>query len=277
MSAQGHARLAWSLLTAFVLMVAGALALTALSGESAIEGNDYAAFGWVAVFAPFPIVGALIASRRAGGALGWICIAVGLAVGLTALAQRYAMYAVVAEPGALPAGEYFAYVENWSWVVPIGLIGVFLVLLFPDGKLPSPRWRWLVYVASGGMATAIVALSLAPAEGVGAIPVENPIGIERAEGAADHRPARRDRHALRVDRRRRGRDGASLPAGGARAAAAAEVVRDRRGPDGGDVLLVVAGGVRLSQARGRSPVGGRRHVGVAPRRRRSRDPQVPAL
>ena len=137
MSAQGHARLAWSLLVAFVLMVAGAVALTALSGESAIEGNDYAAFGWVAVFAPFPIVGALIASRRAGGALGWICIAVGLAVGLTVLTQRYAMYSVVAEPGAFPAGEYLAYVENWSWVVPIGLIGVFLVLVFPDGKLPS--------------------------------------------------------------------------------------------------------------------------------------------
>jgi signal transduction histidine kinase len=182
MSAQGHARLAWSLLTVFVLMIAAAFAFTALSGDSAVEGNDYAAFGWVAVFAPFPIVGALIASRRAGGALGWICMAVGLAIGLTALARTYAMYSLVAEPGALPAGDYFAYMENWSWVVPIGLIGVFLVLLFPDGKLPSPRWRWLVYVASGGMATAIVALSLDPAEGAGAIPVENPIGIERAEG-----------------------------------------------------------------------------------------------
>ena len=58
----------------------------------------------------------------------------------------------------------------------------FLVLLFPDGNLPSPRWRWLVYVASGGMATAVVAMSLYPGVGEGVVAVENPIGIESAKG-----------------------------------------------------------------------------------------------
>ena len=122
-------------------MIATALALTVLlAGDSTIiEGNDYAPFAWVAIFAPFPVVGALIASRGAGGAVGWICLAVRLADGATALTERYAAYALSGEPDPLPAGEYFASVESWSWVLFIGLIGVFLVLLFPDGNLPSPR------------------------------------------------------------------------------------------------------------------------------------------
>jgi len=146
------------------------------------DDNPFEILAWLAGALLFPLVGAVIASRGAGGAIGWICLVIGLAVAATGLSERYAVHALVIEPGSLPAGEFAAYLGSWSWVIFIGLIGVFLVLLFPDGKLPSPRWRWLALIASGGMAAAIVGIALGPGESEAPVVVENPIGIGAAKG-----------------------------------------------------------------------------------------------
>jgi signal transduction histidine kinase len=172
------------LLAVYVLLSAAVLVFAVLTRDSPAQGeagNPYEILAWLAGALVFPVVGALIASRRAGGPIGWICLAVGLAIAATGLSERYAVYALVTEPGSLPAGEFAAYMGSWSWVVFIGLIGVFLILLFPDGKLPSPRWRWLAIAASGGMAAAIVAIMLGPGETEAPVPVENPIGIDAAQ------------------------------------------------------------------------------------------------
>ena len=54
---------------------------------------------------------------------------------------EYAIYALVAQPGSLPAGEGLAWLTSWVWILYIGCIALSL-LLFPNGRLPSSGWRW---------------------------------------------------------------------------------------------------------------------------------------
>ncbi len=185
MKLRSRAGLAWSLVAVDVVLTAAALVLGLMTldtpGQQRTWGVAAGDFAFLLTSLTFPLVGGLIASRRAGGAIGWICLAVGLAIASTMLADRYAVYALLAEPGSLPAGEYAANATSWSWILFVGGIGVYLILLFPDGKLPSPRWRWLAVVAGCAMAAGIVGTGLAP--GIGedsSVPVENPIGVDAA-------------------------------------------------------------------------------------------------
>jgi signal transduction histidine kinase len=179
---RSRARLAWSLLALVLLLTSAALVFAVLSrGTPGPHVGVYEYLGWTAAFFMFPVVGALIASRGAGGAIGWICLAVGLCVSVTGLSEQYAVYALVTEPGSLPAGEFAAYMSSWSWVTFLGLLSVYLVLLFPDGRLPSPRWRWLGLAAGAAMACVIIAIGLAPERTESPVAVENPVGIEAAK------------------------------------------------------------------------------------------------
>jgi signal transduction histidine kinase len=167
---RSRARLAWSLLALYGVLAAGALVL-------GILGDTGAEVGWILLFGPFPVVGALIASRNAGGAVGWICLAIGIGVALTGVVDGYAAYAL--EQGRLPGGVYAALLSSYSWVVFIGLIGVYLIVFFPDGTLPSRRWRPVPWIAGVAMATVLTAGTFNPGRIEGApTPVDNPLGIE---------------------------------------------------------------------------------------------------
>ncbi|CAN5597646.1 hypothetical protein BH24ACT26_BH24ACT26_05980 [soil metagenome] len=91
-------------------------------------------------------VGALIASRRAGNAVGWLFSVLGLGLVLSVLSQDYAIRALVSAPNSLPAGEFFAWLG--AWLPALGGAVIFLMLLFPDGHLPSRRWRPFAWVAA---------------------------------------------------------------------------------------------------------------------------------
>jgi signal transduction histidine kinase len=176
MSIRPRARLAWGLLGLYVLLVGAAAVLAALNGF-------WEPIGWMSSVVTFALVGALIASR-VGGAIGWICLAVALAVALTSVCEEYAVYAFRTNPGALPGGTFAAWYTTFSWVTFIVPIGVFLVLLFPDGKPPSRRWRPVAWLAVAATACALVGMSLAPGKlDVDSAPVEaeNPVGVD-AEG-----------------------------------------------------------------------------------------------
>ena len=68
-----------------------------------------------------------------------------MAVGTSSFASQYAIYALLAQPGSLPAGEAMAWIAAWQLPVIIGL-QVSYLLLFPNGRLPSGRWRPLVWL-----------------------------------------------------------------------------------------------------------------------------------
>jgi hypothetical protein len=126
----------------------------------------------------FSTLGAIVAPRfPAKNPIGWLFCAIGLVGAMLLFSGEYAAYSLQARPGSLPGGEEMAWIASWLWVVHIGLF-VFLALLFPDGRPPTPRWRpfgWLV-------ATAVIvgavgaAYSPGPIRGLGSL--HNPLGIE---------------------------------------------------------------------------------------------------
>jgi hypothetical protein len=97
----------------------------------------------------FPVVGALIASHRPQNLIGWTFCAIGLAFGLVTFAYEYGVYALQTAPDTLPGGPLAIWVNYWAWPIGGGLMLTFVPLLFPDGRLPSRRWRpvaWLSLV-----------------------------------------------------------------------------------------------------------------------------------
>lgn len=97
----------------------------------------------------FCTVGALIATRQPTNAIGWIfCALAFVAVG--AFSEQYARYALVTRPGALPAAKLVLTLD-WLGNAAFGSIFSFTILLFPTGKLPSPRWRPVAWFAAGSI------------------------------------------------------------------------------------------------------------------------------
>jgi hypothetical protein len=132
----------------------------------------------------FPVVGALIASRRPHNPIGWICLADGFLWMLLNLFDYYSVYGL-AKPGSVPFPVAIAGLSQWLWVPTMGLLAIYLVLLFPDGRLPSRRWRPLAWLSGALIVLASVSSGLAP----GPLPdlggVRNPFGFEGAPWVAD--------------------------------------------------------------------------------------------
>ena len=114
-------------------------------GRSLTDYGVNGVFGLV-LSATYPIVGWLIASRRPGNPIGWIMLAVGLSQSAEALATNYAVYGLETVRASLPLVDLAAWIGVWAWAPGFLLLGI-LVLLFPDGELPSPRWRPIPWIA----------------------------------------------------------------------------------------------------------------------------------
>jgi hypothetical protein len=128
----------------------------------------------------FSTVGAVIAPRLSSrNPIGWLFCATGLLSGMTNFSAEYAVYALLVASESLPAGEAAAWLLSWAWVPSVGLI-VFSLLLFPDGRLPSSRWRWFFWLSLHLIIVATISQTFVPdlvgAYGVDDIP--NPLGVE---------------------------------------------------------------------------------------------------
>jgi len=88
----------------------------------------------------YSVIGAVIASRLPNHPVGWICCAIGFVAAVDHFGGEYAVYALLAHPENLVGGKAMLWLQSWFWMLFIGLI-VFLLLLFPTGRLPSSRWR----------------------------------------------------------------------------------------------------------------------------------------
>lgn len=97
------------------------------------------------------IIGFLIVDRMPSNPVGWILILLGLFGMLSELVGEYAIYALFRKPGSLPLGPEAAWLYSWVWVGIVGLIPP-LLLYFPNGALPSRRWRVVLW-ADAGFAT----------------------------------------------------------------------------------------------------------------------------
>lgn len=130
------------------------------------------------VGALYPLTGAFLVRRRPRNAVGWLFVLTSI-LGVNALANQYAVTGLLVEPGRWPGATFAAWVAAWGWTPEIAVL-VFLPLLFPDGMLPSPRWRPFARVAAGCLALLVVAAMLTPAPIDASDSISNPAGTTRA-------------------------------------------------------------------------------------------------
>jgi len=135
---------------------------------------------FVVAFVAFPVVGYLLASRRPENAISWLLAGVGVAFAMDILMSSYSTYALYGGVGGRGLGRLVAAIEAPMWVPIVGLPATFLILIFPDGHLPSPRWRWFARVLGGALALVYLAILFGPGKlDNSAVPgMENPLGIE---------------------------------------------------------------------------------------------------
>jgi len=136
------------------------------------------------VLLAFPVAGVVIATRQPANPIGWILLAIGAGWGALAGATGYADYGIRLHPGSLPAADIAAVLTVSVWAPPVGLTGTFLLLLFPDGRLPGARWRWIAYVGAAATA-ACTAASLLDPDVLKDSPyasTQNPIGVDALGG-----------------------------------------------------------------------------------------------
>jgi hypothetical protein len=168
--------LAWSLAALSVAMFVGGCTLTILSLPEAQGTQPPSAWGTSGpisgpviflLFLAFPLMGALIASNRPHNPIGWICLTAGL------------FWMLIFLENSVPAGfgPYPVTIDaltQWMWVPPVGLLGTYLILLFPDGRLPSRKWRPFAWFAGVVMVSASVVLAISPRPPCGPSPVRSP-------------------------------------------------------------------------------------------------------
>ena len=180
MSRRTAAWLAWSLWAVCVVLITLGLVLDfMLEDSSLIEAGLRYYPGFVVLTGvlslAYPTVGALIASRLPANPIGWIFCSLGLIYSAQRCTVAYADYALL-ENFALPWGEYVAWFSTWIGFANPTLI-VFLMLLFPSGRLPSSRWRIVVGVTILGAAITALGVAFMPGILLTHRYVDNPFGV----------------------------------------------------------------------------------------------------
>ena len=125
----------------------------------------------------FSVVGVLIASRQPRNPIGWIFLADGFLWNFLGFTDYYGIYGV-ARPGSVPFPVFVAGFNNFLWVPAVGLLGTYALMLFPDGKPPSSRWRPLAWLTGVTLVSVslLVALSPGPLQSLGG--TQNPFALD---------------------------------------------------------------------------------------------------
>jgi hypothetical protein len=184
MSTRATSWLAWSLaclgVASFVLAVILHIATLPVRPPGSWGTGGISTPVWAILpFFPFLIVGALIASRRPKNPIGWISVAVGMLWMLNMVTSSYMLIGVrMADPGSVPYPVAVGSLAQWLGPAAVTLFGTFLILLFPDGRLPSRRWRPVAWLCGLWIASDIILTTLAPGPLEDLRSVNNPFGLE---------------------------------------------------------------------------------------------------
>ena len=164
-------RVAW-------LLCGMALAFTVCGAAFAIlTGGDL--WGTIRLLAlvSSALVGGVVASRRHANPVGWFLLVFAVCTAVVVFTEAYAKYGLLSEPGSLPLARAMAWPPQWLWAPGVVMILLFLPLYFPDGRLVSRSWRWVVRFAAffSVFATVFSAFQPGDVQGTGLV---NPMGVQ---------------------------------------------------------------------------------------------------
>src|SRR5215212_10062390 len=171
-----------------LVVVSAALVLLGALAAIASPGATHNATAWdvisfAAPVAAFSIVGGLIATRRPENAIGWLLAAIGLLFATVLACSTVSQWGLETGDIRKPAAEWIGVGAN-VWVVALGLIGIQLPLRLPDGRLPSPRWRWFSWASIAVMAVTLTGMAAQQGRIEDVPGSANPLGAAWAEPLA---------------------------------------------------------------------------------------------
>jgi hypothetical protein len=171
LSRHAAGRLAWWVCGLTLALIACAVALAFLNSADVAS----------AIFPPgltaSAMIGGLVASRRPANPVGWFFLGSAGCFAFTEVAREYATY-------GLPGAQAMAWLLSWLWVPGVMLLLSFLPLYFPNGRLVSWRWRWVVGLALFFCVTGVALSALSPGE-IQDEGIVNPLGIEALRSVSD--------------------------------------------------------------------------------------------
>jgi MFS family permease len=184
MSRRAATWLAWSLVTLSVALLLGGAALSRVASSAVSdlsfvgETDDASVVAILITLLPFSVVGTIVASRKPRNAIGWLFCGVGVTLGLNSFAGDFAEFWLVSGFGKSSLGETAAWFSSWLWFLLIFVPMSLLLLLFPDGRLPSPRWRPVAWGVALGTAGGVVGNALKAGPLVDFPQIANPYGVD---------------------------------------------------------------------------------------------------
>jgi len=176
--------MAWSLMALSVALLVGGFALSRAASSTVSdrpfggETDDSSVVVNLVTLLPFSVVGAIIASRHPRNAIGWLFCSVGVTIGLNSFVGDYAEFWLASGFGMRSLGETAAWFSSWLWILLVFVPTSFLLLLFPDGRLPSPRWRSVVWGIALGTACTVAGNALEAGQLVDFPQIVNPYGVD---------------------------------------------------------------------------------------------------
>ena len=186
MSVRAASWVAWAVWGLCVVLLPLSAALLwfnpASSGITDVPGA-VGAVVMAALILTFSTVGALIVTRQPQNLVGWIMLVAGFALGATVLTSSYVDLSISQPRGRLPGTEWVTWFAQWMWVPGFAPALTFLLLLFPNGRLPSRRWRPVGWLAVAAMVILGSGMAFTPGPFVDYPKVTNPMGFAPVEGS----------------------------------------------------------------------------------------------
>lgn len=167
----------WSTWAVLGLVLAESAGAVFLATRGAAAGSAATATATLVFVLAMATVGTLIGLRRPGQRIGWLLRLAALSFATGALIVTYAEVAFFVQPGSLPVGPPLVILGDWVFGLGFGISATYLLLLFPTGRLPSPRWRPVSWLAAISLIMMLLGILLGPSAFEG-LPIDNPLAME---------------------------------------------------------------------------------------------------